>query len=130
MSPARTLSTPALSIRSLARRCVWMSLIVAAVISIASKPAIVRASERDDARARKILLGRHDPARVALLQSIPRDFQSRSTALPVITDALITLQDDARFDRLEKQGQPDLPDGVRLMIEFVGTIDRPEATET
>ncbi len=61
------------------------------------------------------------------------DFQSRVTAMPVVIDALESLLKDPRFDREAgrgvKQQQVELPSGVQAMIAFVGTIDRPEATQ-
>lgn len=126
MPPARTSPLRTVVCRLV---LVWLSMLSVAGMSALAFPTHAQAADREEARARKILLGRHDPARVALLRSIPRDFQSRNAALPVIAESLKSLEDDGRFDRLEKQGQPDLPSGVRMMIEFVGTIDRPEATQ-
>lgn len=119
-------------IRTVLRRCPIFRLTIFAAIVAASTlvPADVFAIDRNEIRFRKLLLGRHDGARVAALRSIPLDFQSRSTALPIIVESLAELREDPRFDRAEQQGLPDLPDGVRMMIDFVGTIDRPDATET
>lgn len=87
------------------------------------------AANREEARFLRVLLGRHDAARVAAIQSIPRDFQSRQTALPVLIDALEKLADDPRFQRADARDQPDLPGGVRMMIEFIGTFDQARSTE-
>jgi Mg-chelatase subunit ChlD len=88
------------------------------------------ALDRNEIRFQRFLVGRHDSARLQAIRSVPRDFQSRMAALPIVVEALKTLSTDPIFDRAAKQGQPDLPDGVRVMIEFVGTVDRPEATES
>lgn len=106
-----------------------LGCLIAVLASMSLASSIGKAADRDVVRFRGLLLSRHDNARVAALNSIPRDFQSRQAALPILIEALEQLEDDARFDRLEKKGLPDLPDGVRLMIDFVGTVDRPEATE-
>ncbi|MEM0925685.1 MAG: VWA domain-containing protein [Planctomycetota bacterium] len=87
------------------------------------------AADRTEARFRKLLLGRHDQSRRMAVESVAGDFQARIRALPVLIEALEKLSDDPRFAKLEKQGQPDLPDGVLRMIEVIGTVDRPEATE-
>ncbi|MCO8123950.1 VWA domain-containing protein [Stieleria sp. TO1_6] len=100
----------------------WMALIGVTSGSLS-------ASDRDEIRFRKLLQGRHDNGRMIAMRAIGTDFQSRSAALPVVIESLTALVDDPRFARAEKQGQPVLPDGVRLMIEFVGTIDRPDATD-
>ena len=112
------------------RAAVW-PLPVAVFLSaiLASFPHPSAAADRNEARFRRLLTGRHDAARVAALRSVPSDFQSRLYALPIIADALKTLCEDARFDRAVKQGQPELPEGVGSMINFIGSVDRPEATE-
>lgn len=92
-------------------------------------PISAHAIDRNQARFRKFLTGRNDMLRMQAMQSIPRDFGVRLEALPIVIGSLNTLRDDSRFSRAEKQGLPDLPYGVRLMINFVGTVDRPEATE-
>ncbi|QDV46986.1 von Willebrand factor type A domain protein [Stieleria neptunia] len=117
------------SCRVRCRSVVWpMTIAVCLAVIAASIPHPSAAADRNEARFRRLLTGRHDEARVAALRSVPSDFQSRLYALPIVADALETLCEDARFDRAMKQGQPELPGGVRLMIDFIGTIDRPEAT--
>ncbi|PAY19673.1 hypothetical protein CKO51_10090 [Rhodopirellula sp. SM50] len=116
--------------RSVCRAGLWpLAVIVLLTAMFASFPQPSAAADRNEARFRRLLTGRHDEARVAALRSVPSDFQSRLYALPIIVDALEILCEDARFDRAVKQGQPELPGGVRLMIDFIGTVDRPEATE-
>ncbi|MEM6473133.1 MAG: VWA domain-containing protein [Planctomycetota bacterium] len=88
----------------------------------------VAAVDRSEARFRKLLLGRHDNARLMAVESVAADFQSRIQALPILIDSLEKLRNDARFAKLEKQGLPDLPDGVFRMIQVIGTSDRPNAT--
>ncbi|QEG02499.1 von Willebrand factor type A domain protein [Stieleria maiorica] len=119
---------PATTIRFVAHRHV-LSFAAALTVMLATFPPNAAAADRNEARFRRLLIGRHDQARVAALQSIPSDFQSRLYALPIIINALETLRKDGRFDRAEQLGQPELPGGVRMMIDFVGTIDRPEATQ-
>ncbi|WP_161604399.1 VWA domain-containing protein [Roseiconus nitratireducens] len=86
--------------------------------------------DRATARFKRVLLGRHDVARVAAMRSIPPDFQSRLSALPIVTECLEDLVDDPVLRRAQERGLTDLPDGIAAMIDFVGTIDRPEATES
>lgn len=102
--------------------------ILATMIAVATAATDVEATDRDTARFQKILLGRHDGARITALRSVSADFRSREMTLTVVIESLQELSTDARFDRLEKQGLPDLPDGVRMMIDFIGSVDRPEAT--
>jgi Mg-chelatase subunit ChlD len=87
------------------------------------------AIDRSQARFRKFLIGTNDGVRAQAMQSIPRDYESRHNALPIVIRSLESLREDPRFDRAAKQGQPDLPRGVRLMIDFIGTVDLPDATE-
>ncbi|MEM6365875.1 MAG: hypothetical protein AAF745_15715, partial [Planctomycetota bacterium] len=90
------------------------------------------AVDRAAARFRKALLSRSDVARMSAMNAIPKDFQNRLAAMPIVIKALKTLADDPRFtgdsDRVSRQGEPDLPDGIRAMIGFIGSIDRPENT--
>jgi len=115
-------------IRAVSLRSRILPFLVLMTIS-AVVPTSVFAIDRNEARFRRLLLGRHDNARLAAMRSIPPDFQSRVTTLPIVIESLKTLSVDSRFQRAAKQGLPDLPDGVRVMISFIGTVDRPQATE-
>lgn len=98
--------------------------------SVLSSATCCLAMDRQTLRFQRVLTGRHDGARTAAMQSLPTDFQSRIDALPVVVKALEQLADDPRFQRAAERDQPDLPGGVQLMIDFVGSVDRPEATKT
>ncbi len=87
------------------------------------------AIDRETARIRRILVGRNDVARIAVLNSIASDSQGRRNALPVISDALLTLNKDGHFLKLEKQGLPALPGGVLMMIQCVGSVENEDATQ-
>lgn len=104
-------------------------LCVVTWFAVAMTPPPVSAADRVEARFRKLLLGRQDRARLMAIESVAGNFQSRMKALPVIIESLEKLRDDPRFDRLDKQGLPDLPDGVHRMIQVLGTVDQPDATD-
>ena len=106
------------------RTCVFAPLAIAILIS----PGVT-AADRSELRFKRLLLSKHDHVRLNAIKSIPTDFQSRLSAMPVVIDSLEDLSADIRFKRANQKGLPDLPDGVKYMIDFVGTVDRPEATQ-
>lgn len=106
----------------------WVSVLL--VFSHCSFPTPSKAASREETRFRRILEGKNDAARVAAIQSVSKGFQIRAEALPIVAKSLLKLSRDPRFRRAEKRGIPNLPDGVALMIEFVGTVETSEATDT
>ena len=54
----------------------WTSVLHAVVVlvSLATVATNADAIDRNEARLRRLLLGRHDEARVAAMRSIPREF--------------------------------------------------------
>lgn len=126
----RTLRSAVNRLASRRRRILPLLVLFFVYVLVAFLPFDAHAIDRNQARFRKFLTGRNDMLRVQAMQSIPRDFGYRLSALPTVTKSLNTLLDDPRFHRAEKQGFSDLPYGVRMMIDFIGTVDRPEATET
>lgn len=107
-------------------KCLWCALAILLANSFLLSACF--AENRDEVRFRRILEGKNDSARVAAIQSVSQGFQTRSEVTPIVAKALIELSGDPRFRRAEKRGIPNLPDGVALMIEFVGTVETSEAT--
>ncbi|MFU7560946.1 VWA domain-containing protein [Roseiconus sp. JC912] len=87
------------------------------------------ADEPVSIRLQQKLVGRHDNLRVNTINSLPADYQSRLDALPTVIASLELLRNDRRFRGPAGKNEPELPEGVLLMIQFVGQMDRPESTQ-
>ena len=77
-----------------------------------------------------MLIGRQDNARVMAMRSVSQDYQTRVNVLPLVVESLEKLSSDRSFDRAAERGLPNLPDGVVMMIDFIATVDREDATES
>lgn len=95
----------------------------------ACQPPNASAANRDEIRFRRMLVGKDDGPRIMAIQSVSQGFQTRAEALPIVIESLSKLSRDPLYKRAQKRGIPNLPDGIAMMIDFIGTVEQPEATE-
>jgi Mg-chelatase subunit ChlD len=128
MTKARILANAATDRRSITLNLGSIIVVGALVVATVGHRAVAQRPAGQEFVSR--LLGRIDSSRVEAMKSIGPGARDRRAALPIVAQSLSQLASDDQFAYLKTRGLGDLPDGVRLMFEFVGNSDHPAATKT
>ena len=76
------------------------------------------------------LSGTNDVKRIAAIHRIGVTREAQRTALPDMTEAMAKLASNTKRVAINKRDENDLPAGVLQLINCIGTIDSPVATES